>query len=249
MATPNSLFKYYTINDNSLNSIQTNTMWLSKPGRLNDPYDCALTLSEIKYRESVLDAISAAINAPDNAKIRNEILLAKWPGDRNSFDKTSKDVLSIFQSAGICSFSEKPDNILMWSHYAKNHTGFCVEFDFSPTSGYSKFVHSVQYKAKIPIFSPKDFISPLSESTFDSLWLTKAPDWAYEKEWRIFVDKGDQLLPAPQMISLAFGAKTTDDDKLKILEALRANTGETKVFLKQAKLSQEEFKLIIEYLP
>jgi len=28
----------------------------------------------------------------------------------------------------VC-LNEKKDNILMWSHYAKNHTGFCIEYD------------------------------------------------------------------------------------------------------------------------
>ncbi|MGG0425831.1 DUF2971 domain-containing protein [Priestia megaterium] len=30
----------------------------------------------------------------------------------------------------ITCFTERNDSILMWSHYANNHTGFCLEYDF-----------------------------------------------------------------------------------------------------------------------
>lgn len=33
------------------------------------------------------------------------------------------------ESFGVLSLSEIPDNILMWSHYANNHEGMCLEFD------------------------------------------------------------------------------------------------------------------------
>lgn len=34
----------------------------------------------------------------------------------------------------ICSLSEVNNSILMWGHYALNHTGFCVEYDFEDFS-------------------------------------------------------------------------------------------------------------------
>ncbi len=34
----------------------------------------------------------------------------------------------------ITCFSETNKSILMWSHYASNHTGFCIEYDFSKLS-------------------------------------------------------------------------------------------------------------------
>ena len=30
---------------------------------------------------------------------------------------------------GVLSLTEKPDNLLMWAHYAQQHTGFVIEFD------------------------------------------------------------------------------------------------------------------------
>jgi len=51
----------------------------------------------------------------------------------------------------ICCFSEVPDSILMWSHYAKHHQGFCIEYDTGlmtrldfrgPTSGWQRSPHA-----------------------------------------------------------------------------------------------------------
>src|SRR3990170_8890726 len=38
--------------------------------------------------------------------------------------------LNVIQSSESA-VSEKVDDILMWSHYSQNHTGFCLEFDTS----------------------------------------------------------------------------------------------------------------------
>lgn len=35
---------------------------------------------------------------------------------------------------GNLSLTEKPDNLLMWSHYAQQHMGFVIEFDSSNCS-------------------------------------------------------------------------------------------------------------------
>ncbi len=32
-------------------------------------------------------------------------------------------------SLGVICFSERSDSLLMWSHYADNHNGICIEFD------------------------------------------------------------------------------------------------------------------------
>ena len=30
---------------------------------------------------------------------------------------------------GVCALGERADSILMWSHYADEHAGICIEFD------------------------------------------------------------------------------------------------------------------------
>jgi hypothetical protein len=45
-------------------------------------------------------------------------------------------VKDIQKATKLCSFSECNDSILMWSHYAKDHKGFCVEYDLTTASIY-----------------------------------------------------------------------------------------------------------------
>ena len=42
-----------------------------------------------------------------------------------SFEERNK--INLYER-GVCCFSEKKDDILMWSHYADGHKGFCLEF-------------------------------------------------------------------------------------------------------------------------
>ena len=50
--------------------------------------------------------------------------------------------------------SETPSSILMWSHYAMNHTGFCVEYDFNNLSAENHYIlehlEKVNYTDQLP---------------------------------------------------------------------------------------------------
>lgn len=71
-----------------------------------------------------------------------------------------------------------PDSILMWSHYARNHTGICLEFNVDNLLFGSAM--RVNYRDTYPPFTPQDArLDPTA------LILTKAVDWAYENEYRI----------------------------------------------------------------
>ena len=65
------------------------------------------------------------------------------------FDKVFDDVFQkIKTSILICCFSLRNDSILMWSHYAKNHTGACVEFEVDDND-----FRKVRYAKNLIIFN------------------------------------------------------------------------------------------------
>ena len=41
--------------------------------------------------------------------------------------------------------TENPDNLLMWAHYARNHTGLCIEFDTSEDFLLATELYQVRY--------------------------------------------------------------------------------------------------------
>lgn len=66
----------------------------------------------------------------------------------------------------------------MWSHYAANHTGICLEFHL----GNPLFmkVLSVEYEDDFPDIDPSEMYDRVGEAV-----LTKAKCWEYEKEFRL----------------------------------------------------------------
>lgn len=78
--------------------------------------------------------------------------------------------------------SECNDSILMWSHYADNHRGICIEYDL--TNSIHQKLYPVIY-THLPIDC-----SNLEDP--DLAWLVSILDkydiWKYEKEWRIVFD-------------------------------------------------------------
>jgi hypothetical protein len=81
---------------------------------------------------------------------------------------------------GVLPLSETWDNMLLWSHYAKDHTGICVGFH-SHIDIFGVAL-KVDYAEDFPIITPP-FDSP--ETILKKSFLTKARCWEYEKEWRV----------------------------------------------------------------
>ncbi len=119
----------------------------------------------------------------------------------------------------IACFTERPDSILMWSHYAENHTGICLYYDMHTLETYPildkgylmEYIHPVQYSAdaseQIVLF--RDLVFSQAKTgkynEFDALRfsminsLTKAPDWSYEHEWRMILNLGNIENPPDSM--------------------------------------------------
>ena len=84
---------------------------------------------------------------------------------------------------GICCLAGDAANILMWSHYAANHTGVALLFDssrrlFVKQPGISQ--HDVRYHQSRKVNVAEEGWP----GSFIQLFTRKAVDWAYEKESR-----------------------------------------------------------------
>jgi len=110
----------------------------------------------------------------------------------------------------VC-MSETNNSPLMWSHYAKNHTGICVEYDLKKLEeepfDLISHLFPVVYNDERKIFrdfsalieSHKELKKAIAENyVYDGvedlddilpLFLNKGTDWEYEKEWRILFSK------------------------------------------------------------
>ena len=55
------------------------------------------------------------------------------------------------EHTGVCSFAGDPLNILMWSHYASNHRGVCLQFDVAKDPINLLLALPVEYSDEYPV--------------------------------------------------------------------------------------------------
>ncbi len=101
---------------------------------------------------------------------------------------------------GVLCLSDYGDDSLMWSHYADSHRGAVIEFDqHHPTFNRRRsseddlgFFRPVSYSEIRPNINAAS-----GEESFAQLALTKALEWAYEKEKRLIwpLTMADRHLP------------------------------------------------------
>lgn len=157
---------------------------ITPPYLLNDPFDTKPSNVAIERRLSSLT---------------NGDCVSELNEDLNNALKVN--LLRCFNYLGIISVTEDPYNLLMWSHYASEHSGIVVEidcesspFDFqnqiSRVSLNSGFPEKVRYSNLRPgkVFD-EDAINDIFDKKFiKSIALTKSNDWIYEKEYRFILD-------------------------------------------------------------
>jgi len=92
----------------------------------------------------------------------------------------------------VSCFTEDNHNLLMWTHYADQHMGICLEYDFIDEGILRTFTQPVCYKNgthKIGVFEELTMMRVIGTT------LVKSLEWEYEKEWRCIVFKQDDKFP------------------------------------------------------
>lgn len=187
MPKPLTLFKYYGLDDRSIENLNRNRIYATHPDQFNDIFDCSNELIEFDNDDFLYSFLSESVDP--------NTLRDKYYSDRDGLERFVnghfKEVL--YRKMGILCLTEKCDNNLMWSYYS-NHKGFAVEYD------YEKF--------------PFDFLGPFPvnyQSNVEPVKLSevglqvallfqsniKQKIWEHEREWRILIasNNGDMVSP------------------------------------------------------
>lgn len=217
---PRTLYKYRAIKDYALDNLKDNSIWLSDPKNFNDPYDSSFhykveinpdnaewiwatmkdsglydELSEDEI-QSVLESENPIVrllelnypNQPEHARSSGEVLRQILKEQVNKLVReTSEGCKQMFK---ICCFSEDPKSILMWSHYAESHTGFCIGYDFHEIGKKdlrSRSIYPVIYSDErfdaTDVFGKNPNVNNILYLHQSALM--KSTQWSYEKEWRL----------------------------------------------------------------
>lgn len=163
------------------------------------------------------------------------------------------------EPTAFVSLSRNNSNILMWSHYAESHKGFCLVFYRS--NSYFSNAESIRYRRN------RSSLNGMSISHFDKInvlkgvALEKAIDWAYEEEERLFLCDvenninnvgtdgwGQPILlnsfPKTVLGAVYLGLRASNELEIKIKEILQLNNIDIPVF--KAKKSINQFGIEFE---
>ena len=231
-----------------------NELYLSSPNQFNDPFDSTLPFQyrkrDLKPRKIYKRMYAMSlIEWPHLPHFERDRIIKERIGSGAFIDsKYSKERHEIFikeinEEIGIFSLSENNSNILMWSHYADSHKGYCIGLDYNILLKIAKTMGSVKYSDKFPKLSlfPK---SPVDD--FMQLFITKSEDWAYEKEVRIIMRfKARQTIKIPDncIKEIILGYKMEKKHKNEIMEIIKTKSSPVEIY--EATANGERFKLVL----
>ena len=190
MAIPLKLYKYEPFSARTIENLKNQVVYFGSPLAFNDPYDCALFPSIAEPSDDDVERIRAHYLAKDglDAGIRRSFETATVAGLRVMLMRTGQNVVeeqvqNFLKTRGVSCFAERPDNLLMWSHYADHHRGFCLEFrtDLEPLNTKTR---QVKYSSSMPQFTLTRMLCDGDYEEVLDLYCTKAKEWEYEREWR-----------------------------------------------------------------
>jgi hypothetical protein len=205
---PEALYRYRSLERlaHVLEEVRDGYVFLSKPADFNDPYDSALSISwEHALKQAMEQILPEYGYDPKSVELfeEKEKELARQAfesmiGGLLSFSygpSTSPDLFSLFrEKLGVSSIATNPNSVVMWSHYAKQHTGICLEYsgaDIQSSEKLLEFPHPVRYTRDFldvfRLFWPPEI--DMYEVRFDILPILaachKSEGWEYEGEWRL----------------------------------------------------------------
>lgn len=178
-------------------------MRATQPSALNDPFECATTFRVVGPGELDDEAERDRAHSRGLTDINDGSPVTPWMvrQARERYGSLyGRELLTsqLSKRFGIVSFSEDHRNILMWSHYTTDGSGFVIGYDKRELRKLGRtddHLRPVQYtmrlfkigvsldetgKYPVPRQPNLPWAVPLSQ---------KGKQWEYEKEWRLIVER------------------------------------------------------------
>jgi hypothetical protein len=228
-------------------------LWFSGVSELNDPLEFKVKYTrdknQVKFSAdsfvkfiSKLEPYKNDHEAVEGCRMMlNDYLELMELFYRNHFERESNKL-------GIYCFTEVPNDILMWSHYADSHKGVLIEFDLvklfrtltNKNKGISFEFDWVDYVNCLPELNIGLITKNELRAEFKKKFFNKLDKWNYEKEIRVLSTvKGKINFDTKSIIGIIKGCKMPSE----IFESLTAIINKMDVCpnlkIKSAKLNYE----------
>jgi hypothetical protein len=198
--------------DRLLTVIRDKKLYFSDPLGFNDPWDCKpwfnfqpMLEDPVKRQQMVAffrTLVSQDMLAHPFRKIYDQSILSDDETLKNEIEVFSRNLADQIRRFRVYCLSTDPLSTLMWSHYADNHHGVCLEFN--KNNPLIEKARPVRYTDTYPEWTPQGSIEDVPV-----LVLTKAKEWCYEREFRIMGSPtGGPAKLDGEFVSLPNGALT-----------------------------------------
>lgn len=217
------LFSFRNYNQYTLADLVNNELTVCPSRKMNDPFDSLINVWGDYWEGKGLKNMNAMRKSFENYRIRSFC-----------YSKGGKGNSPI-------------RNILMWSHYAGEHTGFCIKYKLSKyfikQDTYTPYKH--MYLKKIEYTNKKINIK---ESSIESglAFATKQKCWAYENEVRLIVYDAENEIPfygikldEDSEIEAIFFGYRCEESTINVIKNLFARKGEKTPKFYKMKLNEE----------
>ena len=248
------LYKYRSLDGACLHwvldTLANNNLRFSSVKEFNDPFDCLPIYSFDAPPDLLKKYAKGVVSRRSQGASRNErrgmIRVATDPSRTSEWvARVSAEMRENIESkAGIYCLSEVPDNILMWGHYADSHRGVALRFRATASTPFFGRAQRVVYRESRPVVNP---IPQSYDEQTEAALLSKAQDWAYEKEWRIIDhDNGPGVQRfAPELLDgVILGARISSESEERIRAAVSQRSPATQLF--KARLDGAAFRVLIK---
>lgn len=255
MAVPTHFNKYRPIAGSAEEYLErtllANEVRFAFPHEFNDPFDCSVVYaqhegSEDEVVDDFLDLARRVGATESESELRAQaaqMLVDPMRDPRRAEACREMERMYAFflrGQIGVYCVSGVADDILMWSHYAENHAGVCLQFDAS--IGPFSQAQKVAYTQLRPHLGWKDG----EDTKLDKTLLVKSSHWEYEQEWRIIQPGAGGhivVLPPSALTGIIVGAKANAATMQLIRRWNREREAQLKVF--KAFLSPTTYSLEI----
>lgn len=261
-----TLYKY--LEPDRIDVLENGAIRASQVGLLNDPFEVFPDFSP--FKKYLVDITKDAF--PD--RYQNSPIIIPYrrfsSDDEKQIEQLARNGIEGFKQGIretnplLLCLSETNNNLLMWSHYARSHTGLVLGFNaqhefFSGSLRNVSRPFKVEYSANRPVY-PDPRTTPMTIDRFMPIYIRKSLDWAYEKEWRMLVKpEACRSLgkvgyyecflldwPPELLTEIILGPKMSLGNKAKIMELKRTKYPTVELF--EANLSPTKYNLDISYM-
>lgn len=236
-------YKYRGCSQRTWEILVNRELYFSLSKDLNDPLDTSTDIK--KEYERAKEHIYRTDQYPDK---RKSFLITMLDSINKKHPETgetltlSEAITEFIKTRGILSLSKKPNDALLWSHYADGHRGVCLGFsaeileirmggsygdvNYTTTPPYfEKFLELTDEFGKFckpwdnEKFSDeqgKEFYNKQVTDLLSIGFYTKSKKWEYEEEFRLTSVPGNHPFPPSALQEVILGAKISKKDETTI---------------------------------